>query len=1315
MMKFEQWWRNPGFANENLGAFSTNEIPVPHTPKRGALAASAVVMFFGLYWCLPVYSQTNTTWTGGAGNWSNVALWSGGFVPNNGNGGTTWNVFIDNGNAGNSTTLLNINSTVNQLHVSTGDVLNIGESFSLGIVGGVLNNSGTININSGGNPTALNFGSNATIGGTGSINMSGVAASIGGVFGTQLTNGALHTISGSGNLGANTLSIVNQGVVEATGGFSMLIDPFNSGGVSFDNQGTVRATGGGAVTLTGLGAGEFGGVGTYLATGAGSRIELINDVVLRNTNLATASGGEIRASSGHNQVLDGVSISGNFVRQDSGVTRLLNTINNSGTMTLNWGGNDTFFRLAGDTSLTGGGTVHMTGGGGGFDGSLQRLTNVDNTISGSGNLGSNTVFVTNQGIVEAGSGFAMTLDPANAGAGILGFNNVGTVRALANGVITLSGIGAGEFGGSGSYQANGVGARIDLINDVVVQNTTLAASSGGEIRGVTGHNQVLNNVSISGNFVRQDSGVTRLLNAINNSGTMTLNWGGNPTAFRLAGDTSLTGGGTVHMTGGGGGIDGSFQRLTNVDNTISGSGNLGSNTVFVTNQGIVEAGGGFSMLIDPANAGAGIVAFDNQGTVRATGNGVIALSGNGAGEFGGSGTYQANGAGARIDLINDVIVQNTTLAASSGGEIRGVTGQDQLLNNVSISGNFLRQDSGVTRLLNTINNSGTMTLNWGGNPTAFRLAGDTSLTGGGTVHMTGGNGGIDGSNNTLTNVDNTISGSGNLGFNSIFVTNQGIVEAGAGGFFMTVDPANAGAGIVAFDNQGTVRATGNGVIALSGNGAGEFGGSGTYQATGAGARIDLINDVIVQNTTLAASSGGEIRAVLGQNQVLNNVSISGNFLRQDSGVTRLLNTINNSGTMTLNWGGNSTFFRLAGDTSLTGGGTLHMTGAGGGVDGSAQTLTNVNNTISGSGNLGFNSIFITNQGIVEAGSGFGMTVDPVNAGSGNVSFNNQGTVRANGGLITLTGSGGGEFAGSGLFEARNGGTLQFDGSAIVQNNSGGVLNSGTWRAGSGGGTIRFLNDATSSISTIGAAAAVELVGTGSNFFTRSTDTPLDSTLNNVQGNFTLRNGRVFNTTGALVNSGNILLDGSATILQVAGDFTQTGGSLDLVGQGVLDLNGANNSISAGFVSGNGFISGDVTVGGTAVLDPGFSAGRLYFTDYLTWGAGATVRFDLGVNAAASDLINVELNLGKSGSGPWAFTFVDNGWVVGQTYTLIDFETSDFNLFDFTYTNAGPFQGDFLYAGSALQFRLNAIPEPSTAGFLTVTGLLIGLRRGRKKS
>ncbi len=1110
---------------------------------RSALASWSSVVIWGVAgWGMlaaneGAFAQTDTTWNGGASNWNNAANWSGGFAPNNGNGFTNWNVFIDGGDAGDSTVSLDINSTINQLNISANDSLDILDNRTLSISqggqagSGIINNDGAISLTSGGNLTSLSLSGTTSINGVGTITLVGNSTStrITG-FGT-MTHGAGHTIQGSGNLGNNVLSIVNQGVVQAGAGAALVIDPSNLGGgtQSFINNGTVQAFDGGVITLTGNGFGEFGGSGTYTADN-GSTIDLTTGAIARNTTFSTIGTGEIRF-------------------------------------------------------------------GGGFD--TATWENVTNT----------------------------------------------------------------------------------------------------------------------GNAEGRDNGTLNILSSLVNSGDIHLNGTGNVTQLSNSGATNISGGGTIRFTGG---INTRFAgtgSVTNVDNTISGNGNLGTNGFEFINQGVVQAGFGESLIIDPRNNGSGVVAFDNQNLVRAFDGGLITLTGNGFGEFGGSGTYTAEN-GSRIDLIAGAIIRNTTFATSGTGEIRGVSGQSATWVDVTNTGNLVRNDNGTLNIQSSMINSGDVHLNGTGNFTLLTNTGVTSISGGGTIRLTGGsNTRIDGSG-SVTNVDNTISGTGNLGFNGIEFINQGVVQAGSGES-LTIDPRNNGAGVVAFDNQNLVRAFDGGLITLTGNGFGEFGGNGIYIAED-GSRIDLVAEAVARNTTFVTSGSGEIRVVSGQNATWVDVTNAGNLVRNDNGILNIQSSLFNSGDIHLNGAGNLTLLSSTGVTTISGGGTIRLTGSFGNtrITGSG-TLTNADNTISGTGNFGANGLAIINQGIVQAGAGEALTVDPTNAGAGVAAFENQGTVRAeNAGVVTMTGNGNGEFGGSGTFEALDGGSIVFDSVANVQNIDGGELNSGTWRAidNGAGANIRVQNDNTSLINKIGSTAAVELSGANSSFTVRSGNVAIDSSLNEIEGSLTLRNGRTMNLSGSLLSSGATVLDGAATVLSVAGDYTQTSGSLSLLDGATLELAGTLSDIQGGLVEGNGFINGDIINSG-GLVTPGNSAGLLSVNGDYFQGAGGGLTIEIGGLIAGSDFDQLQVS-GDVNLDGTLFVELLNAFspLASESFTILTGNSVSGNFAN-AMTSVAVLGGgsfDVTYTGNSIVLsNFTAVPEPSAVGLLSLVALtLAGYRRRR---
>ena len=100
--------------------------------------------------------------------------------------------------------------------------------------------------------------------------------------------------------------------------------------LTFINNGVVRATGGGSLVLDGHDGGEFGGSGTYEAQ-AGSELSLPIDAVVRDTTFATTGSGIVRIADDQNSVdLDDITINGDFRVGDNSTTRIFGTITNNG-------------------------------------------------------------------------------------------------------------------------------------------------------------------------------------------------------------------------------------------------------------------------------------------------------------------------------------------------------------------------------------------------------------------------------------------------------------------------------------------------------------------------------------------------------------------------------------------------------------------------------------------------------------------------------------------------------------------------------------------------------------------------------------------------------------------------------------------------------------------------------------------------------------------------------------------------------------------------------------------------------------------------
>src|SRR5205085_2826644 len=329
---------------------------------------------------------------------------------------------------------------------------------------------------------------------------------------------------------------------------------------------------------------------------------------------------------------------------------------------------------------------------------------------------------------------------------------------------------------------------------------------------------------------------------------------------------------------------------------------------------------------------------------------------------------------------------------------------------------------------------------------------------------------------TLTNLDNTIAGVGQIGRTSNgygsgnltlvnaaggvidathsdsnwalyidtggnIVSNAGLMEATGGGGLIVSSPvyntglieAMAGSSVAldgGFNNLGTIEANGNGSsVYLNGS----ITHLGTIEANGNGATVNLGAAINSTNAVLeAVGTGARIvlagATVTGTLQGANGTTIEvssgtfdgsatpftdiGNVVVDAGGTLVLKGTIDNLGTITVNGAQNSfsaNFGRLMinGDATLAGGGQVVLSGSPSytsfiaGQTGGA-TLTNVDNTITGAGYLGY---------------------DASNGGT-NLTLTN-----AAGGIIDATGylsvyTGGNTITNAGLMEATGGGNLQ---------------------------------------------------------------------------------------------------------------------------------------------------------------------------------------------------------------------------------------------------------------------------------------------------
>ncbi|MEM7624734.1 MAG: hypothetical protein AAF333_03810 [Planctomycetota bacterium] len=1039
------------------------------------------------------------TWdVNGNGIWQDDANWDTGTQPN----APTDNVVILNPVSSATAVVVTVGPnitrdvgtlTINDTGVAAKHELVVANNTFFEISGNVTNN-GTISVVSTGNATRFRTQASFTLDGTGTLrlvdNGTGLAIIDNVSTASDITQLAGHTIAGSGNLGGNTAGIINGGLIDAdVDGATLTVDPRNVVGLT--NTGTLRASNGGILLLTGVNGGDFDSTGGNIgAFGVGSEVQLTGGADVTGGVFTTDADGLIN-------VLDsaGVSFIGSTFAVNSNV-RIGNnadavysgTISHQGTTTLDSAVNNADFRIGGDVMLTGGGTIVMASSAGGVStindaGGVQNiLTNVNNTIRGQGNLGGNSIGFVNQalGLVSADvSGATLVFDPGVTH----GASNAGTMQAVNGAMLLITGANGGDLDNTGgNLDADGVGSRIELTNGIDITNGNLRGLNGGTIETLVSQTVGLIDVDVTGTHNVANNADLVVTGTYTNNGTTNLNPDANNTDFRINGDVILDGGGTLAMNAGTGGLailndaGGGQNILTNVNNTIRGTGNLGQNTLGLVNQvgGLVLADlAGQDLTIDPGVTNG----LTNEGTFRATNGASLTLTGANGGTFANTGgTIETVGAGNEVRLTANVSLTGGDLIASAGSSIESIGGQTVNLIDVDVTGTHNVGNNTDLIVTGTYTNNGTTNLNPDASNTDFRINGDVTLDGGGTLAMNASAGAgvailndAGGVQNVLTNVDNTIRGTGNLGQNTLGLVNQagGLVLADLAGQDLTVDPGTTNG----LTNEGTFRATNGASLTLTGNGNGTFANAGgTIETVGAGNEIRLTANVNLTGGDLIASAGSSIESLASQTVNLIDVNVAGTHNVGNNTDLVLTGTYTNAGTTTLNPDTTNSDLRINGDVTLNGGGTLLLnptTGTGGTSivndgGGVQNRLTNVDNTIRGSGNLGQNSISLTNRAggtVLADGGANGLTINPgVTLVGGETQFLNEGLVRAtNNTTLSLSGTGGGAFenAAGGTIDIDAGSTLELSGT--LTHRQGAVIDqAGVFNVNSGG---NFINEA----------------------------------------------------------------------------------------------------------------------------------------------------------------------------------------------------------------------------------------------------------------
>jgi hypothetical protein len=351
--------------------------------------------------------------------------------------------------------------------------------------------------------------------------------------------------------------------------------------------------------------------------------------------------------------------------------------------------------------------------------------------------------------------------------------------------------------------------------------------------------------------------------------------------------------------------------------------------------------------------------------------------------------------------------------------------------------------------------------------------------------------------------------------------------------------------------------------------------------------------VIAHGATLNVT-GGTFTAKIGTGTGVN----SGAVIVANGATLELGGTFVNAGSVTLDGSANPTRLELDGSLTLSGGGKVILSDSADNAivtNGSAATLTNAGNAITGAGTIGDAHLTLVNSGTIDANMGLPLIIDTAaftNAGTleatsaGSLvidsNVNNSKTIEALGTSATVTiASTISNTATALVLASGTGARVQLDGAVI----SGGTLRSigatavietvsGTTDAIkgaiiAGGSLVEATSGTTLTVSggTVGAAAIVETTIGGTAI-----------------------------VSGTLTNSGTLFASGSGSLVEIANGAVVNGGVAE-VGNGIVDIQGASSEKVTFQAGGSGGLQLDGLGSAYTGKVTGFGQDTIQFIDF----------------------------------------------------------------------------------------------------------------------
>jgi hypothetical protein len=567
------------------------------------------------------FGQTNSTWDGGAGNWSTATDWTPNQVPNNG-GGNTYNVII---NSVSSEVTLNQNATISSLTLGSFSTLMeaSGQPETLTVSGAItVSEFGSLWVNAGSTITA------ATVTNSGEV-LVGISGNLSTltVSGTFTNNGVLSvgTAEGVANIGS---LVNNNGLVVYQGSTLNLTNQPN---------GITDISGSSAIQLMGtINAGSKNGLANL------SSIEGVLDLwngqslTLAPSTLTVAFGARLNLAFGSSLTVTNLNDNMGAITLDNQSTLAvtnLGSLPDQSLININSGSKLLF--NGSSVAFTGGGSVILHGGIITGSSTSDVLTNNCAEIKGFGTIGNNSLGLINQTLIIA-TGGVLTIDP-----GIAGFNNEGTLQVTSHSVLDITGA-TNSFSNFNATSGTLTGGTYLVLNGTLQFDGANIETNAAKIVLSGPQSQIINQTGGNGlaNFATNTtSGIFTLMNDPNFSTSV---------AFSNAGKVLISQGSTFTVGG--------ANSYTQKSGTTTDAG-----TLSVGSSGAVNVSGG--ALVDTGTVTTGRY---TQTAGTTTVNGTLTAASGGVNVSGGSvfgiGTITGN-----IDLTGGLLSAGS--ASKKAGEL----------------------------------------------------------------------------------------------------------------------------------------------------------------------------------------------------------------------------------------------------------------------------------------------------------------------------------------------------------------------------------------------------------------------------------------------------------------------------------------------------------------------------------------------------------------------------------------------------------------------------------------------------------------------